>query len=272
MLSIPTVGISACLGQRVCRYNQKKLDSPIPLGILEHINLIDFCPEEEAGLGTPRDPIDSRWNGELQIFQQRKTVNLAPLLRETSLGIIGRIKGADGVVLKSKSPSCGLMDHKIANLKEPDSPLTGNGVLPDLLLQGQYHLIPTTERRLSDPWSLQLWLAGVFQLSELKQYIRTGEPLDEFHQQNEPLLAGLGRLEGLSHLRRDPEKYLRQFALSFLTDIGHQGFLTNLSSKGSKQPFESSARLWPSLQPGSTRNLEDHYPFPNARTFSPSHI
>ena len=114
----PRVGISACLlGERV-RYDGGHKRDDILLENLEGIcELVPVCPEDELGLGTPREPI-----GLVGDPRDPRLVGL-----ETGLDLTERMtafcrkragemesEGIQGFILKSKSPSCGLRDLEVA--------------------------------------------------------------------------------------------------------------------------------------------------------------
>jgi uncharacterized protein YbbK (DUF523 family) len=102
----PRVGVSACLVGREVRYDggHKLTDAVVRLG--EVVELVSVCPEDEVGMGTPREPIhitrDGRLvgidsgtdhTGAMDAWAERRLAGLADL---------------DGYVLKARSPSCGL--------------------------------------------------------------------------------------------------------------------------------------------------------------------
>lgn len=260
--SSPLIATSACLGQRICRYNQEELDSPLPETVLPYIQLRSFCPEEQAGLGTPRKPLQTRWDGELSITQPPSHKNLLPILEQGANEILETLGPVDGVILKSKSPSCGLGDHRVASSEGLGQTLFRSGVFAELLCRSSKVMIPVTEKRLQTKWGLQLWLAGVFQLAQLKGLAQGLQTFERFHQQQTRLLQGMGKLEVLSDLLGDFEEYRNQFARAFWDDVESSTFLKNLKSQKTCVSPETQRSgdlrqiLWSPEQPGA------NYPYP----------
>lgn len=102
----PRVGVSACLIGREVRYDggHKLTDAVVVLG--ELMELVPICPEDEIGLGTPREPIHITSEGRLvgvdSEIDHTDAMNSWAAQRLASLGDL------DGYVLKARSPSCGL--------------------------------------------------------------------------------------------------------------------------------------------------------------------
>ncbi len=105
----PRLGVSHCLLGAAVRYDggHRRCDWLADV-LAPHVDLVPVCPEVEAGLSTPREPMhldaDRRLRGNdsgrdftpaLADFLARRTPELAAA-------------GLDGFVLKSRSPSCGL--------------------------------------------------------------------------------------------------------------------------------------------------------------------
>ena len=53
----PNIVLSKCLGVAACRYNGHIILNKTIDAIEPYMNFIAVCPEEDIGLGTPRDPI-----------------------------------------------------------------------------------------------------------------------------------------------------------------------------------------------------------------------
>ena len=113
--SKPIVLISRCLGFKACRYDGTIIEFEQIEELKEKFNLKPICPEVGAGLGIPRPPIklialnnkkeigyifNSRW--------QLKTKKLKPIIRKC----LRKYDQAAGMILKEKSPSCGIKECK----------------------------------------------------------------------------------------------------------------------------------------------------------------
>ncbi len=111
----PLVLISRCLGFKACRYDGTIIEFKQLEELKEQFNLKPICPEVAAGMGAPRPPIklialnnkkeigyifNSRW--------QLKTKKLRPIIRK----YLRKYNQAAGMILKEKSPSCGIKECK----------------------------------------------------------------------------------------------------------------------------------------------------------------
>lgn len=129
--------ISACLTGENCKYDGGNNKDEKLLEKLEGHTLILVCPEVMGGLPVPRIPSEIRDNE--VINKEGKSVD-----REFRLGArkcleIARKEQPDMVILKSRSPSCGVKQHY-------DGTFTGTltdgpGVTAELLLQNGFHVV-----------------------------------------------------------------------------------------------------------------------------------
>jgi uncharacterized protein YbbK (DUF523 family) len=83
------------------------------------VEWVPVCPEVEAGLGTPRDPMNlgRDASGRLVLVTDRVRDDLTRTIAEYSVRRASELAAAnlDGYVLKAGSPSCGLdvpVDHE----------------------------------------------------------------------------------------------------------------------------------------------------------------
>lgn len=100
-----TVLVSACLLGEKCRWDGGDNRSDALLELLAAYTLIPLCPEKEAGLGVPRQPIEIR-GGEM-VRRDGKRVT-----EEIRRGIARCLQGIDAstvkaAILKDRSPTCG---------------------------------------------------------------------------------------------------------------------------------------------------------------------
>jgi uncharacterized protein YbgA (DUF1722 family)/uncharacterized protein YbbK (DUF523 family) len=104
--------VSRCLGLDSCRYNGGTISFDYMGRLGRHAELLDVCPEVELGLGVPREPLrlvrpaDSEKTSLLQSGTGRDlTGEMLSLARRA----VERSDPLDGFLLKSRSPSCGVM-------------------------------------------------------------------------------------------------------------------------------------------------------------------
>jgi uncharacterized protein YbbK (DUF523 family) len=109
----PRIGVSACLlGERV-RYNGGDKRHSWLVDVLgAQVEWVAVCPEVEAGLGTPRPPMNLARDGagRLVLVTDRVREDLTTTMNEYSASRAEALAAADldGYVLKAGSPSCGM--------------------------------------------------------------------------------------------------------------------------------------------------------------------
>ena len=101
-----TILVSACLLGVACRYDGKSKPNARVLSLLSRHTLIPICPEQLGGLPTPRTP--SEYDGE-RVKNRAGTDVTDAFTRgaEESLRLV-RLYQPSLVILKDKSPSCGI--------------------------------------------------------------------------------------------------------------------------------------------------------------------
>ncbi|WP_457673242.1 DUF523 domain-containing protein [Thiolapillus sp.] len=108
----PRVGVSACLLGQPVRYDGDSRPHDWICRVLSlHAELVPICPETEAGLGVPRPPVQLvRLSSDEVIMRGVNDPGLD--VTEQLLRWLGeqeeRLAGLQALVLKSRSPSCGL--------------------------------------------------------------------------------------------------------------------------------------------------------------------
>lgn len=107
--------ISACLLGEMCRYDgQMKRDDKI-VDAFSDYEIIPFCPEAPL-FGTPRERINVvHKNGQNRIITDETNIDVTQLLRDEINKFILLHPDADTIILKSKSPSCGIGTTPIHN-------------------------------------------------------------------------------------------------------------------------------------------------------------
>jgi len=110
----PRVLLSKCLASEKCRWDGDLITDPFFESYKETIEFIKICPECEAGMGVPRDPIRIILNkGEKILIQPKTGKDLTEKFKTVFKQYIGKLTDLDGIILKSKSPSCGIGDAKV---------------------------------------------------------------------------------------------------------------------------------------------------------------
>ena len=125
--------VSACLLGEACRYDGcSKAHAGVTAAVADD-EVIPFCPEAPV-LGTPRGRISVRADDTgLRVRKDADGTDVTDALIAETDKLLAVHPDADRVILKSKSPSCGLGTTPI--LDEAGNEIgRGNGIAADLLL------------------------------------------------------------------------------------------------------------------------------------------
>ena len=126
--------ISACLLGHLCRYDGKTKQSVEILNHFKEYEIIPFCPEAPL-FGTPRERISViNIDGKNRIITDETNKDVTKLLEDEINSFIKLHPKADKIILKSKSPSCGLGTTPILNEQKIQVSL-GNGIAADIFLR-----------------------------------------------------------------------------------------------------------------------------------------
>ncbi len=107
-MSKKKVVVSACLLGEICRYDGKIKKVDKVLKLYKEYEIIPFCPEAPL-FGTPRERINMvKIDGENRIITDIGNIDVTKLLEDEIYSFIEKNQNIDAIVLKSKSPSCGL--------------------------------------------------------------------------------------------------------------------------------------------------------------------
>lgn len=112
------VGISSCLLGLNVRYNGGHKYSLLCVEQLgPHVELIGFCPEEAAGFGTPRPPMQLVGTADCPALLQvdNPGPDLRPQLEAGLHAELDKFASLDGFILMPRSPSCGLYAVNLYN-------------------------------------------------------------------------------------------------------------------------------------------------------------
>ena len=160
----PRIGVSACLlGERVRYDGGDKRDAWLVDVLGPRVEWVPVCPEVEAGLGTPREPINLGRDagGRIALITDRVRDDLTTTMTDYSSRRVEALSaaGLDGYVLKAGSPSCGL-DVPIHGT--PGGSERGTGVFAAALTERLPEVPVVDERQLVDAASRASFVDRVF--------------------------------------------------------------------------------------------------------------
>lgn len=222
------LGISRCLlGEQVRFDGGHKHDPFLTRTLGEHVEWVAVCPEVEAGMGIPREPIRlEEGEGDVRLVAPRSGRDLTDVMVRYARIRAEQLANADldGFVLKKDSPSCGLGRVRIHPPGGEGAPRRdGRGLFARALIE-QLPLLPVEEEgRLNDPNLREAFIDRVFAHRRWRDF-RRGDPgpgeLVAFHTRHKLTLLShapdhyrqLGRLVAKAGTEEVIDEYGRLFA------------------------------------------------------------
>jgi FdhD protein len=148
------IGISSCLlGDEVRFDGGHKRDAPLLEAFAPHVEWVRVCPEVEAGMGVPREPVRLvNSGGSLRMTGVHTGADHTDVMREFAARRVEALASMDlrGYILKSDSPSCGLQGVKVFD-GDAEPARTGTGLFAAALTSAFPDLPIEEERSLADP-------------------------------------------------------------------------------------------------------------------------
>ncbi|MEN8006591.1 MAG: DUF523 and DUF1722 domain-containing protein [Candidatus Krumholzibacteriota bacterium] len=224
------LGVSACLLGREVRYDGEHARDRFVVDTLgRHLTLIGVCPEDELGMGTPRetvrlvgDPAAPKMLGSHSATDWTARMNRWSARRARELGA----EDLCGYVFKKNSPSCGVFRVKVYTGKGNRSARRGRGLFVAEFSK-RYPLMPIEdEERLHDPGLRENFLERIFAYRRLTDLFRgrwRRSAVVEFQSREKFLLmahspAGLPKLDQLIARNRDygPAAFRDAYIIAFM--------------------------------------------------------
>ncbi len=189
----PRVVISQCLGLAPVRYDGAMIPAPMVPRLAAHVDLVPVCPEVGIRLGVPRDPIRlvPEANG-VRLRQPASGRDLTDVMDDFVRGFLDTVGVVDGVLLKSRSPSCGIGDVKLHAGVDDDAVVGMTSGRFAFAVQARFPDLATEdETGLADPGRRHHWLTRVYTRATLRAALESGREgaLREFHSAYRLLLT-----------------------------------------------------------------------------------
>jgi uncharacterized protein YbgA (DUF1722 family)/uncharacterized protein YbbK (DUF523 family) len=198
------LGVSACLLGHAVRFDGGHKRNDFLTGTLDrYVEWVPVCPEEDAGFGTPREPMRLVQHGEdVRLVTVRSGRDVTDVLTRWAAARVPAFAALDldGYVLKKDSPSCGLRRVKV--YPEPSAGVpsrNGRGLFASALCASLALLPIEEEGRLSDPAIREHFIEQVYAHHRLRRQLRARPSpgtLVDFHTRH--------KLQLLAH---SPAKY-----------------------------------------------------------------
>ena len=163
----PIVVISRCLGGEICRYDGQHLESSFVKKLQNYAQLIPICPEMEIELGMPRAIVQLvKYSDSLHLIQPSTGTDLTQTMQTFSKQFLESLGDVDGFILKSRSPSCGILDTKQFDSSERTTVIGyGPGIFAQRVMVQCGDLPIEDENRLNDPEIRRNFLTQLFSIA-----------------------------------------------------------------------------------------------------------
>lgn len=197
-MSKPIILISKCLGFDKCRYNGDTVKSETVDIIKDYCEFIPVCPESEIGLGVPRNPIRLVKKGKSTALVQPATGNiLTDSMNEYSEEFLRTITKIDGIILKGRSPSCGIRDVKYYSEKGIEIDRKHRGIFADAVFEKYKGYPIEDEGGLLNEKLRDHFLTGIFTFAEFRDLQKRSRIADllNFHAKNKLLFMAYNQKE-----------------------------------------------------------------------------
>lgn len=204
----PVVLVSKCLGFDACRWNGDILHDDFVQKLEPFVEYRPVCPECEIGLGVPRHPIrlvQPGNQGPVRLFQPATEREVTTEMNDFASGFCDRLDDFDGILLKSRSPSCGPNDVPVYHDTGKGSRVGKASGSFAAVIAERFPTVPTEdEGRLKNFTIREHYLIRLFALAELRGLESRGQmrELVSFHSRmkyllmafNQTALRELGRI------------------------------------------------------------------------------
>ncbi len=208
----PLLVISRCLGFEACRYNGIGLPNDIVNQLLPFVDVLTPCPESDIGMPTPREPIRVVVEkGERILYQPETGKEFTKIMNAYLKRILPSLNQADGFLLKSRSPSCGLWDVKQYPARDNNNVNGKTAGFFGLAVKEHFpHHAVEDEGRLTNFTLRERYFTQIFQSAAFRAMAarRSMKDLVDFHSQTKLLVMATNQSaqKQLGRLVANPDK------------------------------------------------------------------
>ncbi len=195
----PNIVLSECLNMKPVRYDGGIVRDPFASVLAQYVNYIPVCPEVAIGLGVPRKRVTvvRKDKNDFQLVQPETGLDLTQRMSRFSEEFLNSLEDADGFLLKSRSPSCGVSGTKTYKNRDGTGFLyRGKGFFARDVIRKLPELPCEDEQRLKDMNIRMLFLTRVFSHFELRKALSDVSSMDairDFHQRYRDLIKAYNR-------------------------------------------------------------------------------
>lgn len=226
----PRVFCSKCITFEPCRWNAGIIASRVVEVFKDHLDFVVHCPEQEIGLGVPRDRIRVVADGEgtlpaHRLVQSSSGTDITPRMTRYVETLLRDLPPVDGFILKGRSPSCGFERVPLyGRWDQRGHNKTTAGFLGQAVLAFPGSFVLVNEGRLENPRLREDFLLRIHvhaRFRRVREDFRA-RALVDFHERHKLILKAYdpARQEALGRLvahqnEYEPEKLLAQYEAVF---------------------------------------------------------
>ncbi|WP_070000882.1 YbgA family protein [Cellulosilyticum sp. I15G10I2] len=212
----PTILLSSCIEGQACRYDGSSSTCPFVMRLKPYAKWITVCPEVAIGLPIPRQTlriISDKENNKRLVFSKTGE-DVTEAMQAFSNTFLEELisKEVDGIILKGRSPSCGIKDVKMYENygKASSMPKKTSGIFAEKLLENFSQIAIEDEGRLMNYTIREHFYTRIFTIAEFRgiKQKKSIKALIKFHSDNKYLLMAYSpaNLKKLGKLVANNEK------------------------------------------------------------------
>lgn len=197
--SRPKILCSACLEHCKCRYDGSVIENTTIKHLMHHVDFVTVCPEMGIGLPSPREAVRVvKIDGERRLVDSYAGTDRTEAMHTFIEAFLESqdLSAFDGVILKCKSPTCGLKDVKLygGHGKRPALPETTSGFFGEAVKRLMSHVPIEDDGRLKHFNIREHFFMSVFlrydfrRVCELCRNSSSLGPLVAFHSRNKYMM------------------------------------------------------------------------------------
>lgn len=165
----PNVLISKCIEFDHCRYNGSIISSSFVKKIKPFVKFKPVCPEVEIGLGVPRQSLRLVRDGENKhLIQPANGNDMTEKMIAFAHSFLSNQSTLHGVILKSRSPSCGIKDVKLYAASQNAAPIKRTAGLFGDNVSSMVPCTVESEGRLRNTFIQEHFLVSIFTLADFE--------------------------------------------------------------------------------------------------------
>ncbi len=212
----PKILISRCIEHKACRYDGSKIKSDFVKKLKKHVDFITVCPEMQIGLPVPRESLRLvEHKDSIKFVFSKSGEDKTKDMLNFSNEFLNKTKEKEnlhGIILKGRSPSCGIKDVKVYKThgKAMALPKKERGLFGKAAIDIFENTPIEDEGRLTNYNIREHFLTRIYALADFSKIKKkkTFKSLVKFHSDNKYLLMSYSQtnLKTLGKLVANHEK------------------------------------------------------------------